>query len=281
MSIRRIRKLAGLNETITSDPAVNAEIERRLHSDNKFAQDSNLWLDMLEIIQEVGRNGISPAGLSTRMKEIHGRATTVLRQMIPQLATKFDNVVRTDHRGWLFWKEPESDIESEVDPMTRQAIGAQVDLTYEALDLMRSMTRDRGSFTQDELVASLSRVAGVPRAIAAAFAEHIIAQFRSMLIQNVAGHYIMKPEPVTNRGDSMQFFRDLEANARNKGAVQPSVMPAPREHSGEYLVKHNDEVMFSGTHNQCFAYIMNHQSQSVDWAIKYEGWEIVPNNDEE
>lgn len=30
------------------------------------------------------------------------------------------------------------------------------------------------------------------------------------------------------------------------------------------------------SHNECFAFILRHQGQSVDWAMKYEGWDIQP-----
>lgn len=36
------------------------------------------------------------------------------------------------------------------------------------------------------------------------------------------------------------------------------------------------KVMFSGTNDECFVYIQNHQGQSVDYALKYGGWRIDP-----
>ena len=40
-------------------------------------------------------------------------------------------------------------------------------------------------------------------------------------------------------------------------------------------VKHNGKTVFKGTLDDCWIYIHNHQSQSVDWATKYENWEIT------
>lgn len=40
-------------------------------------------------------------------------------------------------------------------------------------------------------------------------------------------------------------------------------------------VLHNNVLKFEGTDNECFSYILGHQSQSVDYAMKYEGWKIV------
>ena len=46
-----------------------------------------------------------------------------------------------------------------------------------------------------------------------------------------------------------------------------------------YQVNHNDEMMFRGTNNECFEYILNAQAQSVDHATEFEGWEIVKDGD--
>ena len=210
MSNRRLRKLAGLNEFITDDPAVNAEIERRIGAEN-----SALWLDALEVVKDSGKNGISPAGVATRVRAIHhGLSPDTMRNLIADLTDKFDNVVRTDHRGWLYWRAPEPNIEDAVAP---EQLGSQVDL------------------------------------------------------------YATKNEPVTTRDDTMSFLRGLAAKASQKKAVQPPGQPVAGNWTGPSLVKHDGVTMFSGTHNECFKYIMDNQPFSVDWAMKNEGWEIVPN----
>lgn len=43
-----------------------------------------------------------------------------------------------------------------------------------------------------------------------------------------------------------------------------------------HLVLRDGERRFRGTHNECFAYIHRAQGQSVDHAMRYEGWAIVP-----
>lgn len=42
----------------------------------------------------------------------------------------------------------------------------------------------------------------------------------------------------------------------------------------KFEVWHNDVKLFSGTHNQCFSYILDHQPASVHHATTYEGWNI-------
>jgi len=41
------------------------------------------------------------------------------------------------------------------------------------------------------------------------------------------------------------------------------------------LTKDGNEV-FRGTENECYIKLLNSQSQSTEWAMKYEGWEIKP-----
>lgn len=48
-----------------------------------------------------------------------------------------------------------------------------------------------------------------------------------------------------------------------------------------YRVTRDDKSKFVGTHNQCFEYILKHQSQSVEWAIKHEGWAIRPEGEQQ
>lgn len=43
-----------------------------------------------------------------------------------------------------------------------------------------------------------------------------------------------------------------------------------------HIATRDGMVMFRGTENECFGYILEHQSQSVSWAIKNEGWDIEP-----
>lgn len=39
-------------------------------------------------------------------------------------------------------------------------------------------------------------------------------------------------------------------------------------------VYHDNNKLFTGSYDDCWVYIQKHQSQSVDWAMKYEHWEI-------
>ena len=41
-------------------------------------------------------------------------------------------------------------------------------------------------------------------------------------------------------------------------------------------LKHKGELIFEGSENECYFKLQKSQSQSADWAMKYEGWTIKP-----
>lgn len=43
-----------------------------------------------------------------------------------------------------------------------------------------------------------------------------------------------------------------------------------------HRVTRDGKELFRGSENECSMYVMDHQGQSTDWAIKYEGWAIEP-----
>lgn len=43
-----------------------------------------------------------------------------------------------------------------------------------------------------------------------------------------------------------------------------------------YQVIRDGKMLFTGTYWGCFGWLLKHQSASVDWATKYEGYKIVP-----
>ena len=43
-----------------------------------------------------------------------------------------------------------------------------------------------------------------------------------------------------------------------------------------YEVRRDGRLLFRGSETECWDFIHNHSSSSVDWAMKYEGWTITP-----
>lgn len=46
------------------------------------------------------------------------------------------------------------------------------------------------------------------------------------------------------------------------------------ENSNIYILSRDSEEKFRGTENECYFKLQRLQSQSADWAMKYEGWKI-------
>ncbi len=221
MSINRIRKLAGLKESITNDPEINAEIERRLASPPSelgFQPPAHVWLDLLEIIQDGGRDGVSLNQIMDKMRKMNaddpgtlGIIDYAINSMLKYLPKMFDNVVRVDNKGIFRWKTDEDRTYDETDPEIRNALASQVELTSITQDIMRRLTAEHGSFSEAELAENLKTRIGP---MATFYANHIIGQFRSMLLTVSPGRYAMMNEAPRTRDDSMDLFRDLEASAR-------------------------------------------------------------------
>lgn len=44
-----------------------------------------------------------------------------------------------------------------------------------------------------------------------------------------------------------------------------------------YTLARDGEIKFNGTENECYYQLQRLQSQSSDWAMRYEGWTITKN----
>ncbi len=44
----------------------------------------------------------------------------------------------------------------------------------------------------------------------------------------------------------------------------------------QYQLKHKGLLLFEGSEFECYLKLQKTQSQSADWAIKYEGYTITP-----
>jgi hypothetical protein len=201
MRLWRLRKLAGLTETIADDPHTNYEIERRLQS--YPAEMRIALLDALEIVKDAP-NGLSAGEWAERIRRVHGEDEMPLGEVLSAIKRDFDFVVRKNLSGRWSWVRSDAP-EADMDPMVRQALEGQVGLTHAAMEAMRAM----GSFTEASLSAELSRRTHIPVHITRLFVQHLMQQFRSMIQPDGRGAFHLVPEPETNRDDTMSFLRSL------------------------------------------------------------------------
>lgn len=46
-----------------------------------------------------------------------------------------------------------------------------------------------------------------------------------------------------------------------------------------FELKQHGKLIFEGTENECYYKLQRSQSQSADWAMKYEGWTVTPKSE--
>ncbi len=245
MSFRRLRKLAGIRESITDDPSMNTRLEHRINIQEEGTH--HFWMDMLEFIYNAG-HPVSVDEIKEHMHQLYGtESDAIFDKMLSEMYWRFDDFVNHNRSdGKYSWRTPESDKEiygnwasnpadsaeddgledfnddafqpendEDVDPQMKAAIGGQINATYTALEFMKKMTQERGGFTENELANDLQTRMGIPQMIARELAKHILDQFRSMLTKtNRANQLAMKPETRNTRDTNMELFRDLERRAQ-------------------------------------------------------------------
>jgi len=64
-----------------------------------------------------------------------------------------------------------------------------------------------------------------------------------------------------------------------KTATLSKLATAYANKEGNYILSKNGTETFRGTESECYHKLQRSQSQSADWAMKYEGWKIEPVND--
>jgi hypothetical protein len=47
----------------------------------------------------------------------------------------------------------------------------------------------------------------------------------------------------------------------------------------KFELKQHGKLIFEGTENECYMKLQRSQSQSADWAMKYEGWTVTPKSE--
>src|SRR6185369_13126134 len=105
MSLNRMRLCAGLSESFTPDPALNADIERLVAEQGRGTHHD--WMDVLEMIYDAGDAGVSRAEIVERMNGLNAdrfrtHDASYLDSMLDILPREFSNLVSSDgeHFRW-------------------------------------------------------------------------------------------------------------------------------------------------------------------------------------
>lgn len=101
-----------------------------------------------------------------------------------------------------------------------------------------------------------------------------------------------KPNAKTGSGRTVKDFFDIDRIPDTDTLIklmQPYYLPTDTAEKADkcfnylerltfplYELKHNEEVLHTGSENSCYFKLQRTQSQSADWAIKHEGYTISP-----
>jgi len=209
MSIRRLKKLSGLNESVADDPHTNSEIERRL--DELPSEMRTSVLDALDVLKSAGHTGLTVSQWAERIRQINGDSEMPLADVLKTTVKHFPIVVKKLASKTYAWEVVKSADDEDFDPEMMSAVGSQVELTHMALAFMKSKPE---GFTVYDLKTNFENN-GVPHEIVDSFVDHLINHFHGMLVKQ-GDRYKMKPEASPTRGETMQSFRDMVVNPKSE-----------------------------------------------------------------
>lgn len=213
ISFRRLRKLAGLKESITDDVGLNSEIDRRLTALPKEIQMP--VLDALDVLQAAGAKGLTLSNWADTIRRMYGNSEMSMGEILKTAVSSFPNVVKKlapKHYAWHVMSanqtsdDPLNDVHGDMFSAHTDAI---IRLKERAFALIRS---NGGRFTAQELKDRLG-----PRNLGKPFIDNFVANF----IESFRGSmtkdgdtYTMQLEPPESREHTMQHFRDIVAKPR-------------------------------------------------------------------
>jgi hypothetical protein len=202
MSLRRLRLLAGLNESIADTSETNAEIESRL--DQLPSEMRTHVLDALDVLKSAGKP-VTLSDWADTIRSINGDGEMPMGEVLKAAVQQFPMVVAKVAAKTYQWITEKPTAATTVSDQIRSNVG----LTSQAFAIMRAM----GSFTEQELKNRLSASGNVPAQVVDGFVDHLMQNFSSMLVKN-GDRYSVKDEQPADRDTTMQSFRDIVANAK-------------------------------------------------------------------
>jgi hypothetical protein len=181
-----------INEAISNNPNINAQIEKVL---NKFSHiDQTHILDALEILQDAGTNGVSPAQWAETMKKLYPGNDFSVMDTLKNTVKQFPFCVkRTGEKNYV-WDDT-------IRPEVKDAVSSQVKMTYAGLELMKQL----GTFTIDELATKLATRFQMPVELANKFADHLVHSTGSNSVAEIGdGKFrVIQDKPVNDYSDQI------------------------------------------------------------------------------
>lgn len=113
---------------------------------------------------------------------------------------------------------------------------------------------------------------------------YMTTAIRRKLPEAVArGYLTLDPEGRAVRGTDRRSTRRTTPERRTKRGLctvantdVPKTLADRQEGTPTHRVTRDYVEQYRGTEDGCWVYVLKAQSMSVDWAMKYEGWDIAP-----
>lgn len=216
MDLNRLRRLAGftISESVSNDPALNAEIENRLKRVRRLGwlMRDNITetaiLDALDVLHRAGEAGVSVSEWAEGVKALHPDMS--MKALLSLTVKEFDCCVSRigDKRYAFVEKRASEDGIDDVDPQTRSMVSMQVGFVYDALEAMG----EKGQFTKGDLIDYLG-ARGMSGPQATMYADHLLTNFGAEKI----GHdlYRMPQDEPTSNAKTMDFLRSIANDPSN------------------------------------------------------------------
>lgn len=196
-----------LNESISDNPSINAQIEKLLGKHD--AEQQTRILDALDALKMAGPSGLSPVAWATKVNELHPDGGFSMQDLLKTVVSQFKCCVKRIGDKLYAWDDSESEMDG-VPPEMAAAVKGQVKLASESLKIMKEL----GEFTIPQLATSISERTGLPLSDASAFADHLVQQFHGGMITPVGdGKFKVNIEKKKTSDDHIAGLKDLLKNA--------------------------------------------------------------------
>lgn len=195
------------------DPAVNDLI---VAYSNQFSGETKIFVvDVIDVIYSAGPQGVTVPEWASRIRQIHPEAADLMT-ILKGVAQKFigsGHIRRAEDKRYV-WSvpntaseaPPEADGLDDVSPQMKQAMSQQVSLMYDALGIIR----ERSEISCSDWAKRLAHRFGMPPPLARNYVDHIIQQFRGIIVPVGTDRWRYQEE--APRQDSMSLFRDIVNN---------------------------------------------------------------------
>jgi hypothetical protein len=202
--------LSCLDSILTPDPAVNDLI--MTYVDQFSGETWHVVHDAIDVIYSAGSQGVTVIEWTDRVQRINPAAEdvmTILKDVAVHFVTS-GHIRRTEDKRYLWVMDggiasplAAGDDLADVSPMMKNAVGQQVGMTYEALAIIR----ERGEIGGAEWADLLARRFGLPVAMAYTYVNHMVQQFRGIIVSAGADRWRYQEEGPQQ--DSMSLFRAI------------------------------------------------------------------------